>query len=240
MDGSGTLYEPFTQSWAQRSALCVVRYRPDLALQYADLIDLAERDLPATGELVLLGESFSGPVAIALAERLPHRVIGLVLCCSFCRSPHPHLSSLPLSLLPMLKTPASWIARWVLGRYANSALTGAIAAALKPLSAATLRARLRAVLTVDKRQALAQLQLPLLYLQASSDRLVPDRAAAEVSVHAKRARTEVIEGAHFLLQTSAHAAAESIAAFIEQLCDHSDQVDDAVATESSSIRGGDV
>lgn len=215
MDGSGTLYYAFLQAWSGRSAVKIIRYPPDQALSYAELTEIAERSLPPTGSIVLLGESFSGPISITLAARHPQRVIAVVLCCSFCRSPHPQLRYLPLSLLPMLKTPATWIARWVLARFSRPELSAQIGNALKPLSAAALRSRLRGVLTLDVRDTLSQLTVPMLYLQSNSDRLVPNAAAMEICAHAPQTRIERIDGAHFLLQTSPVAAAQAIGRFLD-------------------------
>ncbi|MGQ0798894.1 MAG: serine aminopeptidase domain-containing protein [Pseudomarimonas sp.] len=43
--------------------------------------------LPRSEPYFLLGESFGGPLAIALAARQPRGLLGLVLCASFARYP---------------------------------------------------------------------------------------------------------------------------------------------------------
>jgi len=49
---------------------------------------------PPEGPLVVLGESFSGPIAIRLAAALGPRLQALMLCCSFARKPRAALSRL--------------------------------------------------------------------------------------------------------------------------------------------------
>ncbi|UUZ51553.1 alpha/beta hydrolase [Massilia sp. B-10] len=45
--------------------------------------------LPPAEPYFLLGESFSGPVAIALAAERPPMLLGLILSCTFARNPLP-------------------------------------------------------------------------------------------------------------------------------------------------------
>src|SRR5262249_61571198 len=79
----------------------VVCYPAHRALGYAELTALARAALPPDRPYVLLGESFSGPIAISIAAASPPQLVGLVLCGTFARNPHPVLGSLR-SLLPLL------------------------------------------------------------------------------------------------------------------------------------------
>src|SRR5439155_22620184 len=86
----------------------VVKYPPDRALDYAELEALVRATLPTQRSFLLVGESFSGPVAVALAASSPVGLRGLVLVCSFVRSPialprvlHPLISLLPVWLVPI-------------------------------------------------------------------------------------------------------------------------------------------
>jgi pimeloyl-ACP methyl ester carboxylesterase len=67
-----------------------------------------------------------------------------------------------------------------------------------------IRQRLRAVAEVDVRPLLARVEVPVLYLRASEDRLVPSPASAELAA-IPRLRVAEIEGPHFLLQASPSA-----------------------------------
>src|SRR5207249_6130409 len=71
MDGSGSLFEDFIASLPPDVEAMVVKYPPDRALDYAELEALARAALPIQGSFLLVGESFSGPVAVALAASSP-------------------------------------------------------------------------------------------------------------------------------------------------------------------------
>jgi thioesterase domain-containing protein len=76
MDGTGELFAPFLAALGPDQAVVVVRYPTDRELGYAELEQVARAALPVDQPFILLGESFSGPVAIcrlAAAEGDAHR-----------------------------------------------------------------------------------------------------------------------------------------------------------------------
>ncbi|MBV8036510.1 alpha/beta fold hydrolase [Roseateles sp.] len=83
MDGTGMLFDPLMEALSGLIPLEVVKYPSATPAGYAEYERFAEASLPAKGPLVLLGESFSGPIAISLAAKHPMRIAGLVLCCAF-------------------------------------------------------------------------------------------------------------------------------------------------------------
>lgn len=94
LDGTGRLFGPLLRELSAGWHPVVVSYPMDANADYEVLTQLALRAVPADGPLVLLGESFSGPVAIKLAVALGARVQALILCCSFARNPRPGLRRL--------------------------------------------------------------------------------------------------------------------------------------------------
>ena len=217
IDGSGLLYDDFIECWDRRSSVVVVHYPPDQPLDYRQLAEHAWDQLPPEGPLALIGESFSGPVSIILAARLGKRARGLILCCSFCKSPHAMLKRLPLALLPIPNRPERWISRLVLGPFATRALEDQLALALKPLTTAVIRARFAALSRIDQGALLAQLKIPILYLQASFDTLVWRQSAREVARLAPQTRFRRLKGAHFLLQSNPSDCVQAIAKFYSRL-----------------------
>ena len=124
----------------------------DEALEGAGLRDLAALALPPEGPLVLLGESFSGPIAISLAAANPKRVVGVVLCCTFVRNPRPGLRWLSgLASIPAPLPPSSILSSMLFGRFATPRLSRMLRDALAQVQPTILRARLRAVVSVDVR-----------------------------------------------------------------------------------------
>src|SRR5512143_111507 len=92
LDGTGRLFGDFIAALGQDIDVIVASYPADTPLDYAELEPLVRAMLPTDRDYVLLGESFSGPLAISLAASAPPGLRGLVLCCSVARSPLPALA----------------------------------------------------------------------------------------------------------------------------------------------------
>ncbi|GAC1033423.1 hypothetical protein thsps21_42520 [Pseudomonas sp. No.21] len=236
MDGSGKLFAPLIHALGNDLHTQVVRYPPEQPLGYAPLMEQVRQQLPVGRPFILLGESFSGPIAVSLAAERPAGLLGLVLCCTFVRNPRPGLAWLS-GLLPLVSprlAPRALLSRLLLGRFATPALDQALADALAPLPSATLQARLRAVLDVDAAGQLQRIQVPLLYLQAAEDRLVPADAVRLIEGYPGDFRCLRLEAPHGLLQARPHEAAQALEGFAKTV-----EIDpgDQVAGRSTSSRG---
>lgn len=219
MDGTGILFRPFLQALADDLPVKVVTYPVDRPMGYDELEEFVLNALPVEGSVVLLGESFSGPIAAALASRLGDRVHGLILCCTFMSNPRPALGPLlPVAgLFPFSAPPVGLAARPLLGSFATPALKSLLAEALALVSSAVLRARLKSVVTVNAMDALATVKVPVLYLQASSDALVPSSAVRQVQKAFPAMKVQVIHGPHCLLQVAPAEAAAAVRAFVREV-----------------------
>ena len=217
MDGTGIMFEPFVQAAASFETR-VVGY-PAALTAYAECIAFARTQLPVDRPFLLLGESFSGPVAIALAAEHPEGLRGLVLSSTFARNPRPNLTWLAplLRLLPPMRLPMPWLRRLLLGGQASESLNRLVGTMLPQVPTATLKHRLLAVGAVDFTALLAQIRVPVLALCASQDRLVPKAATAWVRAHRHQLDTVTLCGPHWLLQTRPEACAQAIQGFVDRL-----------------------
>ena len=213
LDGTGELFATFIAAMAGVECR-VVRYPVDRPMDYAARECLADRE-----PCVLLGESFSGPVAIALAAENPPGLRGVVLCCSFASNPLPRLAPLRrvIGAAPAIKLPARWFAPWLYARHGTPELRRAHAQAMSRVSAATLRARVAAVLAADYRECLRRITVPMLYLQASEDRLIPRSALEDIRRIRRDVRVAKFDAPHFLLQTRAAECAAAVRDFLKDL-----------------------
>lgn len=219
MDGSGTLFKDFVEALGSDLQVAIVRYPPDEPLGYSELEDIAHAAIPEQGPIVILGESFSGPIAISLATTYPSRLKGLILCCSFVRNPHPSMHYFGVfvdhfPIFPILPVP---LTDFLLGRFSTPRLRSTLTNAIEQVSIRAIRARLRAVIEVDVSAKLALIGIPLLYLRASDDRLVPRSASEAVSQIKPDTALVTVEAPHFLLQTAPAAAAQVVNAFIREV-----------------------
>lgn len=217
MDGTGSLFDPLVEALAGKVQVEVVRYPSAPPAGYSVLERLAEASLPAEGPLILLGESFSGPIAISLAANHPGRVMGLILCCTFVRNPYPGLSLLKnlTGLAPVKVVPTRLAAALLLGRFETPKLRAALGSALAGVSATALRSRLKAVLSVDVASDFGRVSAPILYLRASEDRVVPASAGDIIRAIQPAARVVQISGPHCLLQAAPTEAARAIQQFVQ-------------------------
>ena len=170
------------------------------------------------GSIVLLGESFSGPIAISIAAANPVRVLGVILCCTFVRNPRPKLRWLKsLAYLPTPRPPLPIANALLLGRFATPKLRALLRNALNKVQPAVLRARLREVVSVDVRAQAVKLVMPVLYLKALNDQLVPSSAAAEAQQLCRDMEVEVFDAPHCLLQVVPVEASDAVMHFIDRL-----------------------
>jgi pimeloyl-ACP methyl ester carboxylesterase len=196
----------------------VVVYPSEQVLDYGQLEAYVRRHLPENEPFVLLGESFSGPIAISIAANAPSNLTGLILCCSFARNPRPALAGLkPLTKLMQGFRAATLASPFLLGSYSTAALRHQLNEALKSVPSKVMQARLRAVIDVDVTESLKRILVPIRYLRATRDRLVPQSACALISSIAPQTRVVSVDGPHMLLQAAASAAASVVGNFIEHL-----------------------
>jgi len=219
MDGAAAPRADFAAAVGPGIEPHVISYPPDPALGYPELEAQVRASLPTDRPYVLLGESFSGPIAISIAASRPPQLIGLVLCVTFARNPLPLLGSMPwlLPLVPFGLAPIRVISAVLMGRFATAPLIEALRVTFDEVSTQTFKARLAAVARADMRPALANIRVPVLYLRASEDRLVPPRCADAIARVATQTRIVDIEAPHMLLQVAADEAAAIVGAFVDTL-----------------------
>ena len=146
LDGTASLLSAFADAARPHfAALRVISYPRDRVLSYAELEGFSRAELPADTPFVLLGESFSGPIALAIAANLPSGLLGLVLSTTFSRSPVPCLSPFArlTALAPVRGLPSSLLAWLLLGRWATPGLVSLLQATLGTVAPSVLRSRLR-------------------------------------------------------------------------------------------------
>jgi pimeloyl-[acyl-carrier protein] methyl ester esterase len=218
LDGTGRLFEPLRQAVGDRAETLTVSYPEHEALTYAELLPRVERLLPKAGGFVLIAESFSGPLALALAAESPARLAGVVLCNTFVTPPvWRGLGLAPLSLLTRLSPPDLLLRRYLVGDDASAEALERARAATEAVAPAVLAARIDEVLRVDARAWLEACEAPLLYLRGEQDRLVPERCLEEILQLRPQAAVARIDGPHLLLQAAPEACAQRIERFAQKL-----------------------
>lgn len=212
LDGTGDLLEEFRAAAPAGVACSIVRYPVDARLGYDELERLADAQLPREGRVVLVGESFSGPVAVRLAARLGERVVALVLCNSFVTPPRPRwLRVFARAAVFRIRLPEWVLAAVMLAPLAEPRLVAELARALRRVHPGVLAHRVRELLGVDERAALRRVTAPIVYLRGTADRLVADGAVAAITATVPSVEVREIAAPHALLQTAPGEAWAAIA-----------------------------
>jgi pimeloyl-[acyl-carrier protein] methyl ester esterase len=215
MDGSGALFAPLIAALGDRVRTHIISYPPDQALGYEELVAFVRARLPIA-PYFLLGESFSGPVAIALAASEAPGLSGLILSCTYARNPSPSLKPFRFLLpwMPLSARLSFLSAPLLLGMQVTGRMVRNLREALTPVSAQVLRHRLNAVLDIDYSASMQRVAIPVLYLQATRDRVVSDASARHLERLLPAMQRVQIAGPHLLLQASPVESAEAILEFV--------------------------
>ena len=217
LDGTGVLFRPFIEHLPAELPATVVSYPVDQALGYADLLPRVLGALPQNEPFVILGESFSGPLALMAAARHPAGLRAVILCATFIRNPtlfrwkwlarlvHPILFS---------AYPRFTSAKALLGGYSSADLRQLIHQAISSVDPRVLAHRVREVLAVDVTEELRTCPVPVLYLRGMKDLVVPSHNARELQAVSPSIQVSAISSPHMVLQTQPAACVEVISTFI--------------------------
>jgi pimeloyl-ACP methyl ester carboxylesterase len=216
LEGTGSLFTAFVQALGPGVETLVVSYPVDVALGYADLESFVRKRLPTNRPFVVLGESFSGPIAVRIGAEPPPGLVGIILCVTFARSPSPALKWVAMlgPLLPMKNSPRWMLGHALWGAYEVPGIADQVEAAIDRVDAAVLQHRMTEMADVDASAALARIAVPILVMQAAADLLVPAGAVDHVLRTQPRARHVVVEGPHLLLQTKPQECATIVREFL--------------------------
>jgi pimeloyl-ACP methyl ester carboxylesterase len=215
MDGTGQLFSDFISSLPASAGPLVISYPPDQPLGYEALEAFAKAKLPSH-PFILVGESFSGPIAVSLAAALPATVRGLVLVGSFIRTPIPRWLGAALTVLPIWRIPIRLTAFIAFGQWSSDTLRARLSAAVSMVTPAVWRARLKALSSVDVGEKLRLVRAPVLYLRGKSDRMVTRSAWLLAKEILPSARLVELEGPHFVLQAKPVESAAQVTAFARE------------------------
>lgn len=213
LDGTGRLLSRFVGELPEALEPVVIPIPFDRPRGYGEVAEHVRGRLPAGRPFALLGESFSGPVALRLAAERPAGLVAVVLVASFHHRPvAPWLAAAAVAARALLTLPPPPFAvrHLLAGPAAPAELVRAVREAVRGVPAAVLAARVRAALAEDASAALAACPAPLLYLGGARDRLLRPALAEELHRLLPAAQLRFLEAPHLVLQLASHEAATVI------------------------------
>lgn len=162
------------------------------------------------GEVVLVGHSFGGQVAVELATQEPAWLAGLVLVASASvrQERRPLLSKVgeffgPVFRLPLLRALRPTIYQW-------------LGADLPPESA-VMRATMRNVQREDQRHKVDEIKVPTQLVWGDSDTATPLVDGELLAERIEKSQLTVLTGGHFIFLDQPTAFAEIVRSFINQI-----------------------
>jgi len=212
------LFEPLRTALPPSLPRIIQSYPTCQPLSYGKLMPLVQKNLPTDRPFVILGESFSGPLALMLAVAKPPGLRGVILCASFVRNPHAYF---PGCCAGLIRSPLLWLyplyarCKALLCKRSSPWAQALGAAAMAQVRPAVIAHRIRSVIRVDARQALAACPVPIIYLRGTLDYVVPRWNLVQIRKLRPDVQVVDIEAPHMVLQTKPEEAARAIVAFCQ-------------------------
>jgi pimeloyl-[acyl-carrier protein] methyl ester esterase len=200
LDGTARLRAGLVDVLRRTRPVTLMAYPDDPSLDYAALDGFVRARLPE-GRFVVIGESFSGPVAIRLAQIEADRVVGLILLSTFARNPWPRWFAYGVPWLKNDHCPDAALAWVMLGGHAPAEQRTVLAEVAARLPKQVLQARSKAALSIDVSADLAACRCPLLCLSGRRDWLIQSRSAAHIRRLRPDGKFVMLDGAHNLSMT---------------------------------------
>jgi pimeloyl-[acyl-carrier protein] methyl ester esterase len=221
LDGTGELFVDLIAALPESWTATTVTYPTDRFLPYVDLRPFVSAAVPQSKRFVLVAESFSAPLAVWYAATNPPNLAAVVICAGFVRNPLRGWSGavkvLAKPWLLKLRAPRIIVEYFLLGQRAPSGLLRSLRHALQRVSPDVLSGRLQEVLDCDARDELRRTTVPLLYLEATCDRLLSSSCKNEFSQLRPDIVLRSVPAPHLLLQREPQKAATIMMAFISSL-----------------------
>lgn len=215
LDGTGMLFRPL-QDVLERDMDCTIVAYPstrELDLTQLAAVVLKQLSQTDTANAIVVAESFSGLVALAVLAQSKIPIGGFVFVGAFAEPPRrllPLLSGLFRVLAPLLPViPDFLIRRYCLGADAKAADLDRLRQAIRKVSPAVLAQRMR-LIAAEHSFGKVRFDVPCCYIRAKEDRLVPASAVHWFEHRFKSVHIEEVQGPHFVLQARPRECAEAI------------------------------
>jgi pimeloyl-[acyl-carrier protein] methyl ester esterase len=216
MTGTADLLAELSDALAPHREVHAISYPLTGPQDYEHLTGYVLDRLP-TRPFIILGESFSGPIALEIAVREPGRTAGLIMAATFASHPLPTAVTSLTSWMDLSLVPQMIIESFMLGPYGTPELKSHFFRAINAMPSDTLRARTEQTLSVDKRHLLAMVGCPTLSLTGRHDRLIPTNCGHEIEAGIAGCLSHAIEGPHMFLETHPRLSAAAIDTFCREV-----------------------
>jgi len=215
LNGTCGLFEKFIAQISNKFNVIALSYPIDKKMNYEELASFVRSQIAhIEGPKYLVGESFSGPIALLLLSLGIKEIEGLVLVASFIYPPKPRgFKYVPWELCLGTKIILQQMFEFIGPKRACLFLD--ILNEIRIVSNSVLAARIRLILSVDVSAALKNVTIPILYLRAEMDVLVPISSFHKIK-KLKSIELKTFPTHHFILQALPKESWLEIKDFIER------------------------
>lgn len=216
LDGTGRLFAPLQAALTEDFDAFAIAYGDEF--RFEEYVETVAGTMSDTGN-VLFAESFSGPIALALMRQFPMRIRCAVLCATFAVSPFRTLCR-AAGMVPTWGFRSGSLRRNLIRRFAlngemHHAIFPEMLEVIDSVPTTVTRSRLELLSQVDMRPILTEIHQPVLYLQASRDRVVGPRLSRQLIDGLPQVDARIFDGPHMLAQTRPHDIALAIEGFLQ-------------------------
>ena len=218
IDGTGIFFEPLIDALPPDIPVSVITYPPNAILSLEEHARFITKHFP-TDNVIIVAESFSGLVGLELLHLRPREVKGAVFSAAFALPLHRTLIH-GLSLVPGMeslvrKLPVPLLEHFLFGPFSNKELEALLVRGLPHIDTKCLKNRARLIAAgypfPDER-----FTIPCLYLEASRDQVVPQKAASWFASHFYPFEHARFDAPHCLLQAKPVECSAAITDFIKR------------------------
>ena len=218
LNGTSGLFQPLIDCAPDAYDVLTITYPTHEKQSYSELTcHVLEKLCDLTNPYILLGESFSGPLALMVSQSSPEGLVGVVLVASFIEAPNLKAGRfLPWTIGFTLAKPLYSI-RSALSRPDNKGFIQAISRELERVSPNVLADRIQSIFSVEAHTALKECPVPIMYFRGKKDFIVPEKNLKNIVHIRPDISIAYFETQHFLLQSMPEKAWQEIDHFIEGL-----------------------
>lgn len=218
LNGTQNLFKPLVDKAPSNFNIITIAFPSQEHYSYQQLIQyVLEKISHLDGEFALLGESFSGPLALFVAQTKPKNLMGIILVATFITAPTIQVARfLPWSFgFQLLKFASS-----VFCRNQPASVIGMVFSELQTLEPKILAERVQSIFTVDAKAALRDRSAPIVYFRGKKDFVVPKKNINQILSIKRDVKVVEFNTDHFLLQSAPAEAWDAISSFAGKVIDN--------------------
>lgn len=217
LHGTSPLYRDFIAALPPAIDAIALDYPLDRLPLYHEVLPVILHQIPE-GRFAVLGDSYSGPLALMVERDRRDRVEAVILSATFVTNPirpllrlvralayGPFVAAVPIHPI---------VAGFLLNGTDRPALLDRITEEIALVRSSTLAGRLRAAIDGDHRHLLANCAAPLLHLRPRNDRVITESAAGLIRSIRPDAAYREQDTAHAQLISHPAASAAVVAEFL--------------------------